>query len=402
MTSPLYTAPWVDASGLHVPNFAAIQAQLVAAYQAIYTQGAYLANDSADYQEISITARAISDAMEALVLDYNNRAPSTAIGSALDGLIKLCGIARKVPSASTCQVTLTGTAGTVISGGIVGDVNGNSWLLPTPLLLPLGGSLTVTAICQTIGAITALAGNLSIILTPTAGWTGVTNSAAAVTGQASETDSQLRARQALSAALPSSTRLAGTIAEIAAVEGVTRWNVVENNTNDSPDANGLISHSIWAIVEGGTDLDVATAIFNNKGPGCGLNGARTVAITDPYTGLSTNISFSWPTYVPIYVSASVYLFPSGTTAMLAQIGTAILNYLNSLSIGEIVTLSGLYAAAMSVMPNIYAPAFSITSLTLGKTSSPTGVTDIVLTFKEVSEGIADGSHVLVVQQTGTP
>ena len=402
MTSPLYTAPYCDAAGLHVPTFSAIQAQLVAAYQSIYTQGAYLANDSADYQEIAITARAISDAMEALVLDYNNRAPSTAIGSALDTLVKLCGIARKVPSASTCQVTLTGTAGTIITGGRVGDVNGNSGLLPTPLLLPAGGSLTVTAICQTVGAVTALAGNLSIILTPTAGWTGVTNSTAAITGQAVETDSLLRARQALSAALPSSTRLAGTIAEIAAVEGVTRWNVVENDTNNSPDSNGLISHSIWAVVEGGVDLDVATAIFDNKGPGCGLNGTTTVAITDPYTGLITNISFSRPTYVPIYVSASIYLFPSGTTAMLTQISAEILNYLNALSIGEIVTLSGLYAAAMSIMPNIYAPAFSITALTLAITPTPTAVADIVLTFKQVAQGIADGAHVIITQQTGTP
>ena len=53
---PLYVAPYLDAAGMHLPAYSAILDYLLTAYQNIYTGGAYLANDSADYQEISITA----------------------------------------------------------------------------------------------------------------------------------------------------------------------------------------------------------------------------------------------------------------------------------------------------------------------------------------------------------
>ncbi|MFA6876526.1 MAG: baseplate J/gp47 family protein, partial [Parabacteroides sp.] len=129
-------------------------ADLIALAMSIYPS-AYLENDSLDRQFISIFALKLMDNNNLAQLVYNNRSPATAIGSSLDGIVKINGLSRKTASYSTCEVQLTGTNGTIITGGIVSDVAGYAWDLPTPITIPSGGLLTVTATCETIGSITA-------------------------------------------------------------------------------------------------------------------------------------------------------------------------------------------------------------------------------------------------------
>jgi uncharacterized phage protein gp47/JayE len=379
-----YEAPAITSAGLIIPSFQDIQNNLIANFQLVYGADVYLGPDSADAQWIGVVSLMLSDAMQGLQLEYNNRASQTAIGAALDSLVKINGLSRLVASYSTCDVLLTGTAGSTIVNGIVTDVNGNNWSLPTPVTIPSGGTLTVTATCQVLGAINAAIGTVTTIGTPTSGWISVTNAAAASPGQPVETDSQLRARQAISTELPSETLLDGTRAAIATLEGVTRSHVYENFTN-AEDGNGLLAHSIWAVVEGGVDAAVAQVIQANKGDGCGLNGTTSIAVLDPISGVTETILFSRPAYVPIYVSLVITLLAGGTSASLTAINAAIATYLNSLQIGQTVTLSALYAVAMSVMPSLLTPQFAIESLTLATTPTPTATSDISVLFNQVAQ-----------------
>ena len=380
-----YAPPSIGAARLTVPSYADILADLLAQFQAIYPQNAYLTTDAADYQWVSAVAAKCADVMACCQLAYNNRGPGTAIGAGLDGIVKANGIARKAASASTATVVLTGTAGTVINNGVASDANGYLWNLPSVATIGAAGTVSVVATCQTLGSITASAGQIATITTPTAGWLSITNPAAAVVGLPVETDSQLRARQALSVSLPSKTMLAATTAAIAAVSGVTRYNVVENPTG-SVDSFGNPAHSITAVVEGGSSSAIAQAIFAKRGIGCFTNGTTTVSVTDSFTGATMPISYSTPSYVPVYVSLSVHGLSGFTTATQSAIQSAIVAYLNSLQIGELVVLSELYGAALSVRPNPDLPMFSIRSLTLGTSASPTGTTDITMAFNQVAQG----------------
>src|SRR5215469_14139251 len=220
-----YVPPSITSSGLNIPTYTDIIGYLVDQTTQIYGTGDYLTPDSADYQALSVFALMMSDAMQALQLVYFNRGPVTAIGAGLDGIVKLNGIARKPATYSQCNVVVTGTSGTVITNGSVRDLNGFVWDLPSTVTIPVAGSITVNTICETIGAINATPNSLTIRNTPTAGWTAVTNPNPAIAGLPVEPDMQLRARQAISVALPSLTRLQGTIAAIAATNGVTRYNV---------------------------------------------------------------------------------------------------------------------------------------------------------------------------------
>jgi uncharacterized phage protein gp47/JayE len=181
--------------------------------------------------------------------------------------------------------------------------------------------------------------------------------------------------------------LAGTIAAIAETPGVTRYNVLENATGTT-DGFGNPGHSITCIVEGGADADVATAIFNNRGIGCFTNGTTSVTVTDAFTGVSLDIGFSRPTYVPVYVSLNVHALAGYTSATTTAIQNAIAAYLNTLQIGESVVLSELYGAALTVRPNPDQPMFSIRALTLGTSASPTGTSDLTTAFNAVAQGVA--------------
>lgn len=381
-----YAAPSLGPAGLTVPVYTDILADLIAQFQNIYGQNVYLGTDSADYQWISIVALKLNDAMQALQLVYNSRSPATATGAALASLGKLNGIAPNQASYSTCSVTCTGTVNQVLNNIIAKDVNGYLWDLPTTFTIGAGGTITVTATCETSGNINAGAGQISLIATPAAGLVSLTNTTPAAPGNPVETDSQFRARQALSVALPSISMVAGTVAAVAATPGVTRWNVLENPTG-SVDAYGNPAHSITCVVENGANAAIAQAIYNNRSIGCYTNGTTTVNVTDAYTGAVMPISFLRPTYVPVYVSLSVHGLAGFTTATQTAMQTAIVNYLNSLQIGQTVVLSELYGAALTARTNPDAPLFSIRSLTLGTAASPTGTTDLTMLFSQVAQGV---------------
>ena len=120
----MYFSPSVDSTGFHAPTYSDILNYLLISYKNIYGQDVYLGNDASDYQWISVIADKIYDVLATLQLDYNNRSVLTAVGTALDGLVKSNGITRKAATYSTCTVTCTGIAGTVIASGVVQDLSG--------------------------------------------------------------------------------------------------------------------------------------------------------------------------------------------------------------------------------------------------------------------------------------
>jgi uncharacterized phage protein gp47/JayE len=379
-----YQAPSIGAAGLSIPTYRDILEDLMASFKSIYGQDVYLGEDSADYQFISILALKIHDCVQTLQLAYNSSSPKTAVGAALESIVKLNGLKRKVASYSTCTVTLTGTPGTVITNGVVSDVAGNKWSLPSTVTIGPGGTISVTATCQVIGSIAALPGDITSISTPTSGWISVNNISPATLGQPVETEAELKARQSVSVALPSRTMLTGTIAALASVPGVLRHKVYENAT-DSIDSWGHPRHSITPVVEGGHDYDVAMAIYLNKGIGCMTNGTSAEMVVDPITNIELPIRFYRPSYVPIYVTLNLTALQGYTSAVESAIKQAVAAHLNSLGISDRVTVSSITAAALS-LTDLKKPSFSVKSNKIAKTASPTLSNDILLNFDEVSQG----------------
>jgi uncharacterized phage protein gp47/JayE len=341
MTSP--TAPTIDASGITAPDFATILAWLQSQYQAIFGADVYLGNDSQDGQFLGIVAAAINDANLAMVDAYNSAGPATAQGEALSSRVKINGIARAVASSSQVTLTLVGQAGTTINAGIASDANGNRWALPSVVFIPPAGTINVTATCTVQGAVSAAAGTVTTIATPTLGWQTVTNSAAASQGAPVETDSQLRQRQAQSVALPSLTVLGGILGAVQAVAGVVSAAIYENDTN-APDANAQPANSIAVVAKGGSAADIARAIMLKKTPGTYTHGTTSVVVSDDI-GIPHTIRYFQPTDAPMAVEVRLKALSGYTTAVAAQVQAAVAAFINGLGIGQSVMLARLYLPA---------------------------------------------------------
>jgi hypothetical protein len=403
---PAYVPPSIDASGLTVPTYASILNDNLQAFLNIYGANQYVGPDSAIYQLLSIISLKQSDTMQAAQLAYNQSSPQTAVGAGLDRQVKMNGLARAPFSFSTAVLNLTGTAGTPIVNGFAQDQLGNLWALPTPITLT-SGTLSVTAICTTPGAVTAEPNTINIRNTPVPGWSTVTNPAAAVTGAAVETDSELRARQAISVALPSTTPLASTIAAVLAVPGVTRvapgyptpggpGSSIENPTG-AVDSWGNPPHSVTMVVDCNNTQLVANAIYAKKTIGCATNGTTVVPVVDPYTGVVENIKFYLPTAYPIYLQVTLVGYGSApTSAVLQSVQTALVNYLDELAIGETVSLGALFFEAMSVNTNLVNPTFGVQSILAGASPGSLSMADVPMPyFYYAAQGNAANVSVVV-------
>lgn len=313
-----YTPPAVSSSGLAIPQYQAYLSYLVNLFLSTYGTTNYLGADSVDYQDIAIRALQSSDLAQALQATWLSFNPLTAIGVSLDLLGKLIGTSRNASSYSTVTLTVNGTPGTVITSGFAEDLTGNYWALPSTVTIPSGGSINVTATAKNPGNITANPNTIVDIATPTAGWLSVNNGAAAVAGSPVEPDSSYRARLLLSQTKPSLSLLAGTAAAIAAVPGVTRSQVYENQYGYTASI-GLISTSgtSFTIVNGYPldSSDVSQTININ-----GSNYTIATVATGSTGTLST--SAGTQTEVPYYVGSALSLGPAHSITSIVENGTS--------------------------------------------------------------------------------
>ena len=99
-----YFAPYIDATGMHIPTYTDIRDDLISKMKEIFGNDIYIDEDSQDYQQISIFAKKIFDTNALALLVYNNRTVNTAIGVGLDNLCAIAGIVRKAATYSTTNV----------------------------------------------------------------------------------------------------------------------------------------------------------------------------------------------------------------------------------------------------------------------------------------------------------
>jgi uncharacterized phage protein gp47/JayE len=376
------TAPTIDESGISAPTYAEVLEYLQDRYRGIYGPDTYLEADSQDGQLLAVFASAINDANATAVAIYRSFSPATAQGDALASNVKINGIAKKAASFSTADLLIVGQAGVTITNGIAKDGNNNQWTLPATVVVPPGGAITVTGTCTALGAVTAAAGTINQIGTPTRGWQTVTNPAAAAVGAPIESDAALRQRQTVSTALPSLTVLDGIIGAVSNVPGVTRLRPYENDTATT-DANGLPPHSISLVVEGGDSNDIANAIARKKTPGSPTYGTTAIVVQDIY-GRPITIRFYRPSSAALSVAISLKSLAGYTTATGNAIKQAVSDYINGVDIGGGVSGSVEWADAITAANGVGGGAtFKLTALTLTGPGGA-GAPDVALPFNQVA------------------
>lgn len=269
--------------------------------------------NSPDGQMINIIAQAKLDILEFAEQIYNSFDPDQAVGVQLDQRCAINGVIRN-PGSYTIQqvevtvnqsVTLIGLDQQPTSGAFtVQDSAGNRYSPITTQNIASSGTTEVVFQALVLGAVESSPNTITTIVSIQAGVTGVNNtSGPSSIGLIEETDSALRIRRQNAVSLPSQGFLQGLVGSLINTVGVLQASVIENDTS-STDGNGIPPHSIWCIVLGGSNEDVAKQIYLKRNAGCGMKGDVIVPIVQ-VDGSTFDILFSRPTDQPLYISFDV-------------------------------------------------------------------------------------------------
>lgn len=278
----------IGPDGLETATREELKTQLDTAFQTIYGADINLDQDTPDGQMIGIFIQAILDLEDLLVQVYNMFDPDNAVGVILDQRVAINGIQRQAGTYTLTPITIVTSQACNLYGldqdvqpvYTIQDNAGNKWLLQTTQLIGGSGTTVATFRAEFPGANLTIPNTIDIPVTIVLGVVSVNNPTLYTTlGMNEESDAVLKVRRQKSVSLASQGYLAGLLAALENINGVTSAFVYENNTSD-PDGDGVPGHSIWVIVSGtATDEEIANAIYTKRNAGCGMKGSTTYTIT---------------------------------------------------------------------------------------------------------------------------
>lgn len=317
---------------------------------------------SAQGQLNQIFAGALAELWELGEATYGAAYPDSANDASLDNVASITGTTRSPTTKTTiADVEVTLNPNKALPAGSVAHLASqpNARFL-SDTLVPAdvaGGTFTVDFTAESAGAITVAANQLDTIAEPVSGWTGVDNPTAGDTGEATETDAELRVKRIAELESGGSTNVnsirANLLQDTTAVDAA----VFENDT-DVTDSNGLTPHSIRAILRGGDSTEIAQSIFDTKAAGIATNGAETEAILDSQ-GVSHDIKYDFASELVYFLTVTVAIDPLtfDTTDGVTDMETAVETYIDALPVGGDVIVDQVKCAMIGVTGVVSFPAF---------------------------------------------
>ncbi len=278
----------LSATGLATATRAELVTFFTTQYQQIYGADINLASDTPDGQMMNIYIQSVLDLQDLLVQIYNSFNPDNAIGVVLDQRVAINGIQRQAGTFTITDITIVtsqsvnlyGLDQTVQDIYTVSDNAGNLWQLETTQLGVVAGTNVFAFQAAVPGAQLTVPNTITVQVTIILGVVSVNNPTTYTTlGINEESDAVLKVRRQKSVSLASQGYLAGLLAALENINGITSAFVYENNTGFT-DADGIPGHSIWVIVAGtAPDADIAQAIYTKRNAGCGMFGSESYTIT---------------------------------------------------------------------------------------------------------------------------
>lgn len=278
----------LTSTGLTLATQAELVATLQAAFEAIYGADINLGSDTPDGQLLNIFVQMQLDAQDLMMQIYNMFDPDNAVGVVLDQRVAINGIERQGGSYTITNVTIV-TSQSVNLYGLdqttnavftVADNAGNLWNLITTVIATGVGTFSYAFQAAVIGAVLTVPNTIVVPVTIVLGITSINNPSTYTTlGVNQESDANLKLRRQQSVSLSSQGYLAGLLAALENIPGVTFASVEENNTGIT---NGDLvpGHSIWVIVAGSAASSaIANAIYTKRNAGCGMYGGTSYNIT---------------------------------------------------------------------------------------------------------------------------
>ncbi|MBP3934791.1 MAG: hypothetical protein J6D44_13135, partial [Pseudomonas sp.] len=144
--------------------------------------------------------------------------------------------------------------------------------------------------------------------------------------------------------------------------------VFRENIGNSPiviEGVTLVPHSIYVCVEGGEDIQVATALLETKSLGAGWNGSVAIDVVEPSSGQTYNVKFDRPQEIPLRAR---FTARSSTLNVQQIIPDAVSQYVNGELDGEVGLVVGANVSPFELAgaANIVEPRINITKVELSR------------------------------------
>lgn len=308
----------ITSSGLEVMTYDNILQFEQDSLNAIYAQDGESINfdsETPDGQATNIGAQLGTDARELATGVYNSFDPDKCSGSVQDSRYALNYLFRKGGTFTVQNIDVTVNKTVSLQGldGSYNDINaasytvsddaGNLWYLIDSATLT-SGTTSLPFRSQNYGSFTPVIGTITNQVTKVLGVTSVINSVAPTTlGVEQETDSQFRLRRDRSTSIRGQNSNDAMLGQILELDGVSDADTFVNIPgNDDYDSN-LPDYSIWVIVEGGANSDIANVIYQNStGLPMYQSGTLDVSVNVPaVSGQVFNVNFNRANPVPLYI-----------------------------------------------------------------------------------------------------
>lgn len=239
------------------------------------------------------TAAIIGNVDAQFVYMTNQFNPALNSGRWQDGIAYIYFITRKSAEPTVVQATCYGSAGvTIPAGSLAQTADGTVYISIGDGVIGVGGTVVISFSSTVPGPLACPANTLNVIYQSIPGWDAINNLADGVIGRDTENRADFEFRRFESVAGNSSGALPAIRGAVLSVANVLDAYVTEN-TSASPVTVGGVTldpKSLYVAAVGGTDADVARAIWTKKAPGCSYNGNTTVTVYD------TNYSVPQPSY----------------------------------------------------------------------------------------------------------
>lgn len=327
--------------------------------------------------------------------------PNIAGGVFLDAIMALTGSVRDAAERSFVSATLTGVPNTIIPAGVRAATNpeGDEFELVSTVVLDLTGLAVGEFQSVEYGAIPAAAGDLTDIVSGVLGWENITNATDATLGRAEQSDQAARTYRRNTLAIQGQSVAESITSGLYAVDNVRSLQFRENITNATATIDGisLVAHSVWACVDGGTDIDVASMLLRKKAAGANFNGGTEIVIRETFSGQDYSVKFERPTSIPVQAKVTIRQ-NSQVPDPVASIKAAILAYANGqiegetgFSVGNDVSPYEIGGAVNRQYPEIF-----VSKVEVSLASPTTWTTDsIVIALDEIAT-ITSGAITVVV------
>lgn len=315
---------YITTNGLIVPNTSTLLATVQSEWQAAFGADLIVTPDTPQGVMITAETLARSNVLQNNAVLANQINPNYAGGVFLDAIMALTGMERVAATKTLVPgVTLSGVAGTIIPSGSKAKTDaGDIFESVTICTIGSGGTVTVDFQAVETGEVPCAIAALNTIVTGILGWDNINNTTAGTLGKDLQADSGARAFRKNTLAFQGISLAEAITSALYAIPEVKSLTFRENTTNSTATIDGIsmVAHSVYACVDGGTDLEVASALLENKSSGSAWNGGTSVSIVEPSSGQTYTVLFDRPTVKDVLVRATV----SGITS--AEAKQAILDY----------------------------------------------------------------------------